>query len=149
MTPAMTPYTLISPPPGISKPLIEQALKDLIIERGWKPGTHLENLVALMLSRFTVDKPEQQYKAGRYRLDFAWPSVRMAIEADGWWHRSPEGAAKDRERDCWLRSRGWVIFRVDDNHGGPVLEHQVMRVSRLVQSELANGYRGRDPSLPQ
>jgi very-short-patch-repair endonuclease len=120
---------------------MDEALKRVITERGWKAGTHLENQCALILSRFDTPRPEQQHQAGKYRLDFAWPDVRMALEADGWWHRSPEGAAKDRQRDSWLRSQGWLVFRVDDEHGVPVLEHQLMRVSRLVRSELASGQR--------
>lgn len=143
MTPPLTPHTVLNAPRG---PVMEQALRQLIIERGWRPGTHLENQVALILSRYTVVRPEQQYRVGRYRLDFAWPQPCMALEADGWWHRSPEGAAKDRERDSWLRSQGWLIFRADDQHGPMVLAHQIMRVSRLVQHELAGGKRDWLPS---
>jgi very-short-patch-repair endonuclease len=118
---------------------MQGALRALVIERGWRPGTHLENQVALILSRFTVARPEQQYRAGKYRLDFAWPQPCMALEADGWWHRSPEGSARDRERDSWLRSQGWLIFRVDDQYGESVLAHQIMRVCRLVRHELSAG----------
>lgn len=107
--------------------------RDIVIERGWRPGTDLENNVALALSHSNAPRCEQQYSAGKYRLDFAWPDRRIALEADGWWHRSPEGAAKDRMRDSWLRSEGWVVFRVDDDHGGYSLEDQVRRVARIVE----------------
>lgn len=127
--------------------ITQQQLRQVITERGWEPGTHLENQVALILSRFGVDRPDQQHRVGRYRLDFAWPQLCIALEADGWWHRSPEGAAKDRQRDSWLRSQGWLVFRVDDEHGELVLRHQVMRVSRLVRSELASGQRDWTPPL--
>jgi very-short-patch-repair endonuclease len=115
-------------------------LKAVVIRRGWKPGTDLENKVALQLSRFGHDPQEvaQQHRAGRYRLDFAWPEKMIALEADGWWHRSPEGAAKDRQRDSWLRSQGWVIFRVDDEHGEEILAEQIMRVGRIVRQEHDN-----------
>jgi hypothetical protein len=68
----------------------------------------------------------------------------MALESDEWWHRSPDGAAKDRQRDSWLRSQGWVLFRVDDEHGELAFRHQLMRVSRLVQSDLKTGIREKD-----
>lgn len=129
----------------MTRTLIAQAAKAAIEQLGWEPGTHLENEVALILSRFQAPRPVQQHHAGRYRLDFAWPQVLMALEADGWYHRSPEGAAKDRERDSWLRSQGWVVFRVDDQHGEAVLLHQVMRVSRLVIAELDSGWKPGTP----
>lgn len=115
---------------------MSEALKALVVERGWKPGTHLENQVALQLSRWSHDPRdvEQQYPVGKYRLDFAWPKKLIGLEADGWWHRSPEGAVRDRQRDSWLRSQGWLIFRIDDEHGEDVLAQQLVRVTRFVRS---------------
>ena len=115
---------------------IEEALRTVVTEYGWEPGTYLENQVMLRLSRSErLPRPEQQYRIGRFRVDFAWPGKMIALEADGWWHRSPEGAAKDRQRDSWLRSQGWVVFRIDDERGEDMLEWQLMRVIRLVRSE--------------
>ena len=122
----------------MSNPTIQSVLKDLVAEHGWKPGTHLENQVALLLTRSRLSA-EQQHQVGRYRLDFAWPDVKIALEADGWWHRSPEGATSDRQRDSWLRSQGWVVFRVDDEHGEDSLREQVVRVAHLVRSQAPAG----------
>lgn len=110
---------------------ITNALRQVVIERGLHPGTHLENQVALILSHCGLH-PEQQYRAGRFRLDFAWPELKIALEADGWHHRAPEGAARDRLRDSWLRSQGWVVLRVDDEHGERALRAQVVRVAGIV-----------------
>lgn len=127
-----------------------RSIRQIIEERGWTPGSSLENRVALILSRGgfrpggellnTRPHPRrpdlvQQYQAGRYRLDFAAPDVKIAIEADGWHHRSPEGAAKDAERDSWLRSHGWIVLRVDDRHGEDSLEDQIARAARLIWLE--------------
>src|SRR2546423_1730267 len=117
---------------------IEDALRSVVARHGWQPGTHLENQVALLLTRFGL-AAEQQYRIGKYRADFAWPDVRIALEADGWWHRSPEGAAKDRLRDAWLRSQDWVVFRVDDENGEDGLRDQVCRVAHLVRSQAPAG----------
>ncbi len=122
----------------MSSPTFQSVLKDLVVKHGWKPGTHLENQFALILCRSRLSA-EQQYQVGRYRLDFAWPDVKIALEADGWWHRSPEGATGDRQRDSWLRSQGWVVFRVDDEHGEDSLRDQVVRVSHLVRSQAPAG----------
>lgn len=121
--------------------------RQIVEEKGWKPGSTLENQVALMLSRFRMrprvgtypkigaDELEQEYRIGKYRLDFAAPDVKIAIEVDGWHHRSPEGAARDAERDSWLRSEGWIVLRVDDRHGEESLLKQVVRAVRLIRLE--------------
>jgi hypothetical protein len=62
--------------------------------------------------------PVQQYRvfdiSGNeiYRLDFAWPELRIAVEYDGY-----EAHAGRRERDeireADLRRRGWLVIRSD------------------------------------
>jgi hypothetical protein len=124
----------MSPKRPESPNIFTQVRRQLVEENGFAAGTDLEDEVALLLARLGQG-PEQQYRIGRYRVDFAWPEQKIALEADGWWHRSPEGSARDRERDSWLRSQGWVVFRVDDEHGPDVLAEQVRRVSRFARSE--------------
>jgi len=124
----------------VTKTVFSQAVRDRVTNLGYLPGTALENSVVLALARAGAPVARQQYRAGKFRLDFAWPERKIVLEADGWWHRSPEGAAKDRIRDSWLRSQGWVVFRVDDEHGGDLLDAQVRRVAQLV---------ARAPEVPQ
>lgn len=119
--------------------ILRQALRRRVEEAGLRTGTDLEDRVAWRLYRAGHDFV-QEHSVGRYRLDFAWPDSKLAVEADGWYHRSPEGAAKDSERDSWLRSEGWVVLRVDDRHGLDSLEHQIARVSSLIHA--ARGTRG-------
>jgi very-short-patch-repair endonuclease len=120
---------------SVTNPTLTQAVRAAVERVGYQPGTALENSVALALARANAPHARQQYSAGKYRLDFAWPQRKMALEADGWWHRSPEGAAKDRLRDSWLRSQGWIVFRVDDEHGDYLLNDQVARVAGIVERE--------------
>ncbi|RZQ62894.1 DUF559 domain-containing protein [Amycolatopsis suaedae] len=52
--------------------------------------------------------------AGRvvYRLDFAWPDLRIAVEYDGYAaHLDRRG--RDARRDEDLRRRGWIVIRAD------------------------------------
>lgn len=56
--------------------------------------------------------PVTQYKVGRYRLDFAIPSQKICIEADGKaYHSSPKQKAHDRKRDAYLKDKGWTVLR--------------------------------------
>lgn len=53
-----------------------------------------------------------QYKVGRYRLDFAYPSVKVAVELDGWrTHSSTTDIANDRRRQRELERLGWRFIR--------------------------------------
>jgi very-short-patch-repair endonuclease len=114
---------------------IPAIIEHQVCEWGWRPGTTLENRVArrLHLWRWRPDVVAQQYRVGRYRLDFAWPGIKVALEADGWHHRSPEGAAHDVQRDADLRAAGWLVFHVDDRGGDEHLQEQLVRVSQVVR----------------
>lgn len=107
--------------------MLRRYTRALVVENGWRSGSDLEDKVAWLLHRFGArpDVVRQQYVVDRYRLDFAWPDVRVALEVDGWHHRSPEGAAHDALRDAVLRDHGWIVLRVDDRHGEESLEIQV------------------------
>jgi very-short-patch-repair endonuclease len=46
------------------------------------------------------------------RLDFAWPSCRLAVEADGRnVHDSPEALHEDRKRQNRIIASGWTLLR--------------------------------------
>lgn len=47
-----------------------------------------------------------------YRLDFAYPAFRIAIEYDGqdWHDRTDEQRDNDRARRRWLRDNGWTVI---------------------------------------
>lgn len=119
--------------------VIRQHMQRVLTEAGLRLGTDLEDRVAYRFFRAGHTDFDQEYSVGKYRLDFAWPKHKVAVEADGWHHRSPEGAAKDAERDSWLRSEGWVILRIDDRHGLDSMERQISHTSRLIHIIVADG----------
>ncbi len=47
-----------------------------------------------------------------YRLDFAYPHWKLAVEVDGPHHLLPSNAASDHERDARLSTDGWLVLRV-------------------------------------
>lgn len=49
----------------------------------------------------------------RFRLDIAFPSVKLAVEIDGWQYHGKykEAHAKDRERQNLLVMNGWSVLR--------------------------------------
>lgn len=103
---------------GIPETTLEQTVLDLLID-AWLP---------LPVCQLVVPLPG----GGAYRIDFAYPEVRLAIEVDGPHHRLPENRARDARRDRRLRAMGWTVARFDEEavtyHPGAVL----IEVRRLL-----------------
>jgi very-short-patch-repair endonuclease len=77
-----------------------------------------ETLVRLLLVRAGLAPETLQLKVfdknGRLyaRLDMAWPSVKVGLEADGReYHDLPQALHRDRVRANELADEGWKIFR--------------------------------------
>lgn len=120
----------------VSPQTAAQLTRQVIVAGGWTPGTSLEDRVTWWLWQLGVEPTDvsQQYRVGKYHLDYAWVDLRIALEADGLHHRSADGALRDTMRDIWLRSQGWLVFRVDDSivDDGDALGVQVVRVVMVV-----------------
>src|SRR5579863_7465435 len=56
-------------------------------------------------------KFRRQVPIGRYVADFVCVAAKLIIELDGAPHDDPHQQAYDRQRDAWLRARGWRILR--------------------------------------
>jgi hypothetical protein len=76
-----------------------------------------ESWLLLLVADAGFPLPEPQFEVrhldGRvlYRLDLAWPELRIALEYDG--YEAHEGRAEaDTERDLRLAGRGWIVIRV-------------------------------------
>jgi len=114
--------------------LKRERLAELVGERGGRPGIHklaslleLEPAIArsglevlfLPLWRIAeVPRPRANFLVavpGRSKpltVDFAWPRIRMAVEADSQrFHGDWERAEIDRERDQLLALAGWACHR--------------------------------------
>lgn len=113
----------------MSDALINTSLRNLLHKHGLRIGSRLENSVTWKLHRHGV-LDECQYRVGKYRLDYAWPAERIALEADGVYHWTPEVALKDVARDHFLRGNGWLVFRVDNENGN--LEDQIDRFISIL-----------------
>jgi hypothetical protein len=93
------------------------------------PESPFESQMLLMFYDRELPVPIPQYSVttidGRelYRLDFAWPEFRIAVEYDGYAAHA-ERHERDRRRDEDLAERGWIVIRatIDD----------LMAPSRLV-----------------
>ena len=56
-------------------------------------------------------KFRRQFPIGPFVADFCCYELRLVIELDGEVHAKPQPAARDRERDAYIRSLGFTILR--------------------------------------
>ena len=69
---------------------------------------HDGGLPAPVLQYEIVDRNWQTW-----RVDFAWPQQRVAVEYDGFdWHSDPEALRRDRQKRAALREVGWTVLSI-------------------------------------
>jgi len=56
-------------------------------------------------------KFRRQFPIGPFVVDFCCYELRLVIELDGEIHAEPQPAARDRERDAYIRGLGFTILR--------------------------------------
>ncbi len=77
--------------------------------------TTIEQLLADELERRDLAY-ESQYPITGWVLDFAFPSHRLAVEADGdYWHSLENVIEKDARKDADLIQQGWAIIHLAEH----------------------------------
>jgi very-short-patch-repair endonuclease len=57
-------------------------------------------------------KPELQYQIGYFRVDMAYPDIKLAVEVDGFkYHTGEKNWAKDKYRQKRIEDLGWKFER--------------------------------------
>lgn len=80
-----------------------------------RPPTPVE---AAVLQRYPDAVPEFAVKVGdgerpyHYKLDLAWPSLKVGLELDGSSHGPARRREADQRKDARLHATGWTILRV-------------------------------------
>lgn len=71
-----------------------------------------ERLLAQLLRSASLTGWRTNYQVGRYRVDFAFPERRVAIEVDGWaFHSERADFQHDRERQNEIMLMRWQVLR--------------------------------------
>jgi very-short-patch-repair endonuclease len=118
-----------------------RTLRDLVAQRDpdlrIKP-TELETLTNRWIRRFGFPAPVFQHWVslphyGPARLDFAYPSQLVGVEADSFeWHTGREAFERDRIRGNEFAALGWIIIRTTYRE----LETHPERPARALRSAL-------------
>lgn len=82
--------------------------------------SEIENEIALHIRALRLPEPEREYRfmpPRRFRFDFAWPNLMLALECEGGsWVNGAHTRGRHFEQDCEKYSeaaiRGWRVIRV-------------------------------------
>ena len=107
----------------------------MLVEERWTGGgkteSSLERVVLGVLLDAELPPPIPQWEVmiegHRYRLDFAWPERRVALEVDGFGpHSSYASFHDDRQRDLRLQRADWKVLHVTDETPAPTIVASVL-----------------------
>lgn len=73
-------------------------------------------------------------------LDYAWPSMKLALEIDGKEHNTKAGREKDLDRTTRLGRFGWTVIRCtneDAQHNIPVVLEKIKAAMAKLQKDQA------------
>jgi len=116
-------------------------LRAHLLERGHLGAPHPSVLESLMMRkvfrRYQLPAPQTEVTAGwfgQYRVDFAYPALKLAIEVDGYvWHSSQAHMDADNARRNHLKTLGWQVL--------VYTWVQVTRNSEATATEILANYR--------
>ena len=86
-----------------------------------KPRPDLEATFAIQVHALRLPEPQREYQfhpKRRWKFDFAWPQLMIAVEIEGGTytggrHVRPEGFRKDCEKYNAAALMGWMVLRGD------------------------------------
>ena len=94
-------------------------------------ATGIENQLRYALLRKGINFIEQA-SIGPWSIDFLLPDYMACVEADGeFWHSSTKAKMKDRRKDAWLQSKGYMVFHFD---GKEITQDADYCVNRMMKS---------------
>lgn len=93
--------------------------------RGMKVKSQLEESMAFQMRAFAMPQPVREYQFDeerRWRFDFAWPNLKVALECEGGvWHGGRHTRGQGFVDDCEKYTvaaavHGWLVLRVTAEH---------------------------------
>jgi very-short-patch-repair endonuclease len=92
----------------------------------------METRIRIAIHDAGLPAPDLQHPVGPYRLDLAYPAIRLGIEYDGRDHLTPQRALRDLDRQAHLTAAGWTVLRF----GAHDVLNRPWRVARSVRNQL-------------
>ncbi|HZR14547.1 MAG TPA: DUF559 domain-containing protein [Acidimicrobiia bacterium] len=97
----------------------------------------LEARFAQLVRKAGVPDPVRQYQGAGYRIDFAWPAQRVAVELDGVaFHDGRAAQLRDRVRQNRVVLDGWRVLRFTWHDVTRRPEHVTVALRRSLGMEM-------------
>lgn len=98
---------------GRGRPGSQRIRRVIAISEGRALESRLEVKTRRLLRDASLPPAVVQYSLGRFRLDFAWPRFRVAVECDGFErHGSRLQWKRDRRRVAAIEAMGWRLVHL-------------------------------------
>ncbi len=117
--------------PGRSKSRVKNILEGYLISLAEykKIESALEARIFRILSQITTEKIIPQYKVGHYRIDLAIPSLKIAVEIDGFaYHADRIAFDADKNRQNYIVARGWTVLRFTATQSNDEIRSQLEKL---------------------
>jgi very-short-patch-repair endonuclease len=94
------------------------AVRELLPHAAPEAESPMESEARLAMLDGGLPKPALQYEIVDrdwrvWRVDFAWPDQRVAVEYDGFdWHSEPDDLRRDRQKRSALQELGWRVISI-------------------------------------
>jgi len=110
-----------------------QASPDRALDQTDGRSSQLERLLAVAIALTGLPTPEREYRfhpTRRWRIDFAWPAHRLAVEVEGGIYRggahtSVTGLKRDIEKGNAITMAGYRLLRF---HGDQIKSGEAVRL---------------------
>ena len=82
--------------------------------------SYLEEVFDDTISRYHLPQPIREFPFYKWRFDYAWPQIKIAVEIQGGTYNGGHHVTgKVYENDCWKKAQaqleGWVVLEADRN----------------------------------
>jgi very-short-patch-repair endonuclease len=103
--------------------------------------SYLEQHFAKVVVEAKLPTPVREYQFFRYRFDFAWPKIKVAVEVDGEHHKKGDQLRSDKRKDRVAKIHGWVVIRADRNSiHSPEFLNKVRKTIRERINQIKKGF---------
>ena len=104
--------------------------------------SELEATLLWQMRALGLPDPEREYHfhpVRKWRFDYAWPSMRLAVEVDGWGHQKLNRYTGDIEKMNAAALAGWRVLHVTgamvrDGRGCALIEEAIQEMRREHES---------------
>jgi very-short-patch-repair endonuclease len=100
-------------------------------------ASYLETGFERAIKFYNLPEPVREFYFHKWRFDFAWPCLKIAVEIDGGTyiggaHVRGKGYERDCKKNNLAQVEGWVVLRADRNMVNKGIGQFIQVVRRMI-----------------